>query len=157
MNDQTSQPYTYKEFKSSLGPSKFGPQRQEARHVYRILMGHIRNAIKSPDGCEKKVLIHAAIAIGTRYNLETFCDYADEDYLKLRNQDQGRGPQNDIVPGRARANENWSFLVPGSTTGYERRAVPRTPDSNLTLFRPIYECQMMVETCLIPIRAGAME
>ena len=78
--------YTYKEFKSSFGPSKS----MEARHIHKIVMNLLRQALSSrATGCEKQVLLNVAVQIAGMYNLESFCDYGNPNYTKLNKTLQG--------------------------------------------------------------------
>ena len=84
-----TQIYTYKEFKSSFGQSKS----MEARHINKMTMNLLRQALKLPincsPGCEKQVLLHVSVHIAGMYNLKSFCDYADPSYKKLSKPLQG--------------------------------------------------------------------
>ena len=78
--------YTYKEFKSSFGPSKS----MEARHIHKIVMNLLRQALSNrATGCEKQVLLNVAVQIAGMYNLESFCDYSNPNYTKLKKALQG--------------------------------------------------------------------
>ena len=81
--------YTYKEFKSSFGSSML----VEARHINKITMNLLRQALKLPinrsAGSEKQVLLHVSVHIAGMYNLESFCDYADPSFKKLSKPLQG--------------------------------------------------------------------
>ena len=78
--------YTYKEFKFSFGPSNS----MEARHIHKIVMNLLRQALSNrATGCEKQVLLNVAVQIAGMYNLESFCDYANPNYTKLKKALQG--------------------------------------------------------------------